>query len=97
MLFDFWEEGMKINLKLPSAVSSLSDTTHIVRPVMPLLPLHQDYLSHHQRGDEDEHHLCMHGLMTPVLHMQALMLHPAENRVEMEKTERKHEGSQGES
>lgn len=50
--------------------------THIVGPVVPLLPLHQDYLSHHQRGDEDQHHLCMHGLMTPVLHMQTLMLHP---------------------
>lgn len=51
-------------------------TTHIVGAVVPLLPLHQDDLSHHQRGDEDHHHLCMHGLMTPVLHMQALMLHP---------------------
>ncbi len=72
----FWSVGI---LKFPHVpVGSVSSSiTHIVGPVVPLLPLHQDYLSHHQRGDEDQHHLCMHGLVTPVLHMQALMLHPA--------------------
>lgn len=45
---------------------------------MPLLPLHQDYLSHHQRGDEDQHHLRVHGLVASVLRVQALVLHPVE-------------------
>lgn len=62
--------------QFPSSIS-----THIVRAVVPLLPLHQDYLSHHQRGDEDQHHLRMHGLVTPVLHVQMLMLHPARKMV----------------
>lgn len=55
--------------------------THIVGTVVPLLPLHQDYLSHHQSGDEDQHHLSMHGLVSTVLHMQTLMLHPGEEEV----------------
>lgn len=55
--------------------------THIVRAVVPLLPLHQDDLSHHQSGNEDEHHLCMHGLVAPVLHMQPLVLHPVEENL----------------
>lgn len=54
--------------------------THIVGAVVPLLPLDQHYLSHHQRGDEDEHHLGVYGLVTPVLHMETLVLHPANNK-----------------
>lgn len=42
---------------------------------MPLLPLHQDDLRHQQRGDQDEHHLGVHGLVTPVLHVEPLVLH----------------------
>lgn len=69
-------------LQFPSFYHTI--TTHIVRAVVPLLPLHQDDLSHHQRGDEDQHHLCMHGLVTPVLHMQTLMLDPAKNKKKCE-------------
>lgn len=47
---------------------------------MSLLPLDQQDLGHHQCGDEDEHHLGVHGLMTPVLHVQPLMLHSAGTR-----------------
>lgn len=43
---------------------------------MPLLPLHQHDLGHHQRGDEDHHHLRVHCLVTPVLDVQTLVLHP---------------------
>lgn len=43
---------------------------------MPLLPLDQDDLSHHQGGDEDQHHLGVDGLVTPVLHVEALVLNP---------------------
>lgn len=44
---------------------------------MSLLPLNQDNLGHHQCGDEDEHHLGVHGLMAPVLHVKPLVLHSA--------------------
>lgn len=46
---------------------------------MPLLPLDQHDLSHHQRGDEDQHHLGVDGLVTPVLHVEALVLRPVNN------------------
>lgn len=47
---------------------------------MPLLPLHQDDLRHEKRGHQDEHHLGVHGLVTPVLHMEPLVLHPADRK-----------------
>lgn len=43
---------------------------------MPLLPLHQEQLGHHQRGNQDQDHLGVHGLVAAVLGMHASMLHP---------------------
>lgn len=47
---------------------------------MPLLPLHQDDLRHEQRGDQDEHHLGVHGLVTPVLHVEPLVLNSEDRK-----------------
>lgn len=44
---------------------------------MPLLPLHQQQLRHHQRGDQDEDHLGVHGLVTAVLGVHPRVFHPA--------------------
>lgn len=43
---------------------------------MPLLPLNQEQLGHHQRSDEDEDHFSVHGFVATVLGMHARMLHP---------------------
>lgn len=64
----------------PISPFSCSVDTHVVGAVVSLLPLHQDDLSNHQRGDEDQDHLSVHGLMTTVLHVQVLVLHPATNK-----------------
>lgn len=43
---------------------------------MPLLPLHQEQLGHHQGSNENEDHFSMHGFVTTVLGMHACMLDP---------------------
>lgn len=49
---------------------------YIVGAGMPLLPLHQEQLGHHQGSDEDEDHFSVHGFMAPVLGVHACMLDP---------------------
>lgn len=48
----------------------------LVRFEVSLLPLDQDNLCHHQGGYQDQHHLHVHRLMTPVFLMEPLMLNP---------------------
>lgn len=48
---------------------------------MPLLPLHQEELSHHQRGYQDKDHLGMHGLVAAVLGVHTSMLDPEREHV----------------
>lgn len=43
---------------------------------MPLLPLDQDHLGHGQGGHQDQNHLGVHGLVSPMFHVEALVLHP---------------------
>lgn len=50
--------------------------THIVGARVPLLPLNEKELGHHQRGNEDEDHLGVHGLVPTVLGVHPCMLHP---------------------
>lgn len=54
---------------------------HIVGAVVPLLPLHQDDLRHQQCGDQNQHHLSVHGLVTPVLHVEPLVLHSDDRKI----------------
>lgn len=49
---------------------------YIVGAGMPLLPLHQEQLGHHQGSDKDEDHFSVHGFMAPVLGVHACMLDP---------------------
>lgn len=73
----------------PVCLASIRVATHIVGAAVSLLPLNQKDLGHHQCGDEDEHHLGMHGLMAPVLHVQPLMLYSAGTQeIERERRER---------
>lgn len=44
---------------------------------MPLFPLNQQELRHHQRGDQDEDHFGMHSLVPAVLGMHPRVFHPA--------------------
>ena len=53
---------------------------YIVGARMPLLPLHQEQLGHHQGSNEDEDHFGMHGFVTTVLGMHACMLDPESQR-----------------
>lgn len=50
--------------------------TYLVRFEVSLLPLDQDNLCNHQGGYQDQHHLHVHRLMTPVFLMEPLMLNP---------------------
>lgn len=43
---------------------------------MPLLPLYQEQLGHHQGSNEDEDHFGVHGFVTTMLGMHACMLDP---------------------
>ncbi|KAF3830101.1 hypothetical protein GH733_001526 [Mirounga leonina] len=43
---------------------------------VPLFPLHQEQLGHHQSSDEDEDHFSVHGFMAAVLGMHACVLNP---------------------
>lgn len=54
--------------------------TYIVGARVPLLPLNQEELCHHKRGDQDEDHFGMHRLVPTVLGMHPYMLHPATTR-----------------
>lgn len=54
--------------------------TYIVGARVPLLPLHQEELCHHERGDEDEHHLGVHRLVPAVLGVHPYVLRPATTR-----------------
>lgn len=49
---------------------------YVVGAGVPLLPLNQEQLGHHQRSDEDEDHFSVHGFVATVLGMHARMLHP---------------------
>lgn len=49
---------------------------YIVGAWVPLFPLHQQQLGHHQGSDEDEDHFSMHGFVATVLGMHACMLDP---------------------
>jgi len=44
---------------------------------VPLLPLNQQELCHHQRGNEDEDHFGVHGLVAVVLGVHQRVFHPA--------------------
>lgn len=48
-------------------------STYSIRPVMPLLPLHDDELRHHERDDEDHHHGGVHRLV-PLVHLVQLLM-----------------------
>lgn len=49
---------------------------YIIGAGVPLFPLHQEQLGHHQSSDEDEDHFSVHGFVAPVLGMHACMLNP---------------------
>lgn len=49
---------------------------YIVGAGVPLLPLHQEQLGHHQGSDEDEDHFSVHGFVAAVLGMHACVLDP---------------------
>lgn len=49
---------------------------YIVGAGVPLFPLHQEQLGHHQSSDEDEDHFSVHGFMAAVLGMHACVLNP---------------------
>uniref|UniRef100_A0A2H1WXT4 SFRICE_006944 n=1 Tax=Spodoptera frugiperda TaxID=7108 RepID=A0A2H1WXT4_SPOFR len=48
-------------------------STYSIRPVMPLLPLHDDELRHDERDDEDHHHGGVHRLV-PLVHLVQLLM-----------------------
>lgn len=50
-----------------------AERTHVVGFGVPLFPLHQDELRYHERDDEDEHHLGVHGFVAFVLGMHSRM------------------------
>lgn len=54
--------------------------TYIVGARVPLLPLHQEELCHHECSDEDENHLGVHRLVPAVLGVHPYVLHPATTR-----------------
>lgn len=49
---------------------------YVIGAGVPLLPLHQEELSHHQGGDQDEDHLGVHGLVAAVLGMHPSVFDP---------------------
>ena len=53
----------------------LDTMSDLIALEVPLLPLYEQHLGHHQRGDQDQHHLGVHGLVPAVLLMQTLVLH----------------------
>lgn len=57
--------------------------TYLVRFEVSLLPLDQDNLCHHQGGYQDQHHLHVHRLMTPVFLMEPLMLNSTSYKTHM--------------
>lgn len=50
-----------------------AERTHVVGFGVPLFPLHQDELRYHERDDEDEHHLGVHGFVAFVFGMHSRM------------------------
>lgn len=67
-------------LNLTCLIHQFYRETHGVGSAVSVFPLDQDDLSDHQRGDEDQDHLSVHGLMTSVLNVQFLMLDSTEKR-----------------
>lgn len=54
----------------------MSKVAYIVGAGVPLFPLYQEQLGHHQGSDEDEDHFSVHGFVAAVLGMHACVLDP---------------------
>lgn len=80
MLFSSATRGRRSTLTSNVGGRRAVGVTHIVGARVPLLPLNQEELCHHECGDEDEDHLGVHRLVPTVLGMHPYVLHPATTR-----------------
>lgn len=62
--------------RLPAAPG----VTHVVGAAVPLSPLHQHYLGNDQGAEEDQDHLHVHGLVSPMHLVHPLLLQAATSK-----------------
>lgn len=55
--------------------------SYVVGLGVPLFPLDKDQLGDNQSDNQNQHHLCMHGLMPLVFGMHPGMLHPMDTNM----------------
>ena len=63
-----------------SKLAAARGVTHVVGAAVPLPPLHQHYLGNDQGAEEDQDHLHVHGLMSPMQLVHPLLLQAATGR-----------------